>query len=120
MSILGMIKRNLRQTAVYWGNPVNNGRGSFTFDEPIEIACRWENKNEVYSSKDNSQLISSAIVYTQNELTTEGYLMLGALTDLDSSNEDSPKSIDGAYLIKKIDKISSLNNPLVFIKKIYL
>ena len=40
-------KRFCVETAVYWGNPQNDGYGGFTFDTPVEIKCRWEEKSEV-------------------------------------------------------------------------
>jgi len=39
-------KNLLRQTAVYWGSPVNDGYGGKTFAAPVEVQCRWMIKQE--------------------------------------------------------------------------
>ena len=118
MSMEQMIIRNLKQTAVYWGNPSNTGAG-YTFDSPVEIDCHWENKSEVFKNKDGRDQVSMAIVYVSQDVDIEGYLFLGDLADLDSSDEADPVSVDGAYLIERFDKIPSLSAN-AYLRKVYL
>lgn len=104
------------ETAVYWGNPVNDGFGGFTFDDPVEIACRWENKNAIdigwFSTGFPANLLQckAAVLVTQ-DLDLQGYLYLGTLDDLQAGGYDitNPISILNAYVIHRFDKI-----PMVF------
>jgi hypothetical protein len=98
------------QTAVYWGNPTNDGYGGFTFDSPVEIMCRWDDVSKVDVGPDgNIQLTRSSIMVTQ-DLDELGYLYLGSLDDFDSTVDTSkPQDIQGAYIIHRFDK-----TPMVF------
>lgn len=102
-----MISRFLKQTAVYWGGPVNNGTGGYNFDDPIEINVRWEDKQEVLEDDQGNELISRAVVYTNQQLEEQGYLYLGRLDDMESAS--SPSDITGSRRIVQIGSIPSLD-----------
>lgn len=115
------IVRLCTQTAVYWGTPMNDGYGTFTFKDPVEINCRWEDKKEVYSGSDNKELVSRAVITVLQDLDEEGYLYLGELDDFDSAADISnPKIILKAYEIKRFDKIPELGSTNKYLRKIYL
>jgi len=57
MGIQKFINRNLPEIAVYWGNPKNNGYGGFTYNDPVEISCRWEEMRQVINM-DNGERAS--------------------------------------------------------------
>ena len=119
MSIASLLSRTLKQTAVYWGSPVNDGYAGHTFDDPVEIACRWEDKGELVRDASGAEFVSRSIVYVLQDVDTDGYLFLGVLTDLSSAEEGDPEGTDGAYLIKKFDKSPSLSGS-EFVRKAYL
>jgi len=125
MSIISMIIRNCKQTAVYWGNPVNDGMGGFTFDDPVEIACRWENINEIFIAPNGDELVAKSIIYVLQDVDHEGCLYLGTLDDLLESDGESigelvPSEIEGAQIIKRFDKIPVLGSTTEFLRKVYL
>ena len=120
MSIISIISKNCKQTAVYWSSPVNDGYGGFTFAEPIEIKCRWEDKVQFIRMDDGNMQASRAIVYVLQELDEEGYLYLGTLADLDSADEDDPTIVSGAYNIKKFEKSPVLGKTNAFAYKAWL
>ena len=126
MSLESTIKRACKQTAVYWGNPVNDGTGGFTFDDAVEIKVRWEDRKEVFVAPTGDQLVSKAIVYAMQDLDENGYLYLGTLDSLYDSAEssggaiDNPKEIDGAYPIRRPDKTPVFGSTTSFIRKVYL
>jgi len=94
------IHRMLKQTAVYWGSPVPDGYGGFTFADPVEIACRWEDRQELFLREPGKEELSQAIVYTNIDLDTNGMLYLGTLADLDSDPEN-PFEVEGAMEIRR-------------------
>jgi hypothetical protein len=120
MGIGEFIANNCPQTAVYWGNPVSDQEGGYTFDSPIEIACRWEEMEQVVSGKDGNSISSRALVFVLQDLDEEGMLFLGTLDDLDSDQEHDPKSIEGINYIKRFQKTPALNSTTVFLRKAYL
>jgi hypothetical protein len=128
MGIEAMIAKNCPETCVYWGNPVSDGEGGFEFDEPIEISCRWQDMQQLISDNNGEQVTSMALVYVTQDLDEQGMLYRGTLSDLETtySPENSagdmvnPRKIEGAYFIKKFEKIPSLKSTTEFIRKAYL
>lgn len=127
MSIIDDIAEMCVETAVYWGNPVEDGYGGKTFDDPIEISCRWENVNQIVSDEKGVETTCRGLVYTTQDVKEEGYLYRGTLDDLyDSNASDSsagevynPKTITGAWAIKRFQKIPSLDGE-GFLRKAFL
>ena len=98
----------LKQTAVYWGAPVNDGYGQFTFADPIEIPCRWSDSIQVVSDGKGNDVVCKSAVMVDRDLEELGMLYLGTLDDLDSAEEGDPVSIDHCYQIKRFDKIPTI------------
>ena len=115
MSIESVIKRFAKQTAVYWGNPIEDGFGGYDYDDPVEIKCRWSERITVLSNDRAEAIICTSTVLTNSELEEQGVLYLGTLDDLldlnipshDSSDAfPQPKDIDeGAYRIVARKKV---------------
>jgi hypothetical protein len=128
MNISKFIARKCVQTAVYWGNPVNDGENHFTFNDPIEIFCRWEGKVQIVKDWDakGGEVECTAMIYVLQDLDKEGFLFLGTLDDLlDSSGDSSgdyydPMKLDEAYRIKQFEKIPALGSTTEFIRVAYL
>jgi hypothetical protein len=123
MGIEDFIVKKCKQTAVYWGDPVEDGYGGMSFGSmyPIEIDCRWENKNEIFKSSNGKEYTSRSIVYITIDLDEQGYLYLGSLDDFESTQDlTNPKIIENAFEIKRFDKSPSLNKVAEFIRKAYL
>ena len=120
MSIDKFIQKVCVQTAVYWGNPQNDGYGNFVFDEPVEISCRWEDKAQIVVSNDGAETSSDAEVLITEDLDVDGYLYLGSLTDLDSDELDNPMTVEEARRIISYDKIPMIKSTTVFVRKVYL
>lgn len=113
------ISKYLNQTAIYWGNPVMDGYGSVSYDTPVEIPCRWQEKNEEITTKEGINIISHTSVLVGTDLDEGGYLMLGTLEDIaesasmsDSESESSPDynypqptDLPDAFPIKVVQKI---------------
>jgi len=127
MGIADFISGLCKQTAVYWGSPQDDGYGTFTYADPVEIKCRWEEKREVISmigdDRKSREIVSKAQVWVLQDVDEEGYLYLGTLDSTDaltSAEEENPADIDGAYKIQLLEKTPELRGSDKFIRKVYL
>ena len=119
MSITSFIKKVCVQTAVYWGNPQNDGYGGTTFDYPVEIKCRWEDKERIQYSNMGKELHQKGEALITQDVDIQGWLYLGTLDDFDSSvDETDPLHVDGAYQIIAIDKIPLIKSTTEFVRKV--
>ena len=142
MSIPNLLVKHCKQDAVYWGNPVNDGYGGFTYDIPVEIKCRWEDKKEVFYLSNGEQAISKSVIYVMQEVDIDSKFFLGTLGVIvpspDSDGQDSqqlisdtgviteveldvdgklnPRSVDAALIAKRIDRLPILNSTNFLIK----
>lgn len=107
------------QTAVYWGNPQDDGYGGKTYDDPVEIACRWEDYTEVRREL-NETFTCRARVHVLQDLDERGRLYLGTLDDLDSADEENPETVNGAYEIKRFEKIPAVGSTTRFLRRALL
>lgn len=127
----------LNQTGVYWGGPVDDGRGGYTFvdsEGPTEQDIRWEDKRVLFSNTLGKQELSNAVAYVDRDMEVGGYLYLGtlaqveALTGIDVGVDDDdadvigdddivagggiedPRDIKGAMRIVEFEKVPDLDN----------
>jgi hypothetical protein len=54
--------RLLKGKAVYWASTGIDDAGNETYDDPIEVKCRWEEKTAIYIDKGGTNKTSRAIV----------------------------------------------------------
>ena len=96
------------QTAVYWGSPVPNGWGGFTYADPVEVAVRWTDTQERFATAGGapgntvSEILSRSVILAETDFDVKGRMYLGALIDLDSGQE--PDYVD-ALTIESFSKI---------------
>ena len=113
--------RSCTQTAVYWGTPVKDGYGGFTFDDPVEIPCRWEDRIGQFTSNKGEQVYTKATVYVLQDLEEDCWLFLGTLADLSDEDDTSqPKTVTDAFEIKRFDKLPAMGSQTEFVRKAYL
>jgi hypothetical protein len=127
MGIERFIQKICVQTAVYWASPVNDGYGTFTFDDPVEISCRWEDKSQVTISDmkrgslgQGKEITSDAEILVTQDLDKNGYLYLGSLSDLTDAEKANPATIEDARQILSVDKIPWIKSTSIFVRKVYL
>jgi len=125
MGIGSMLIRNCNDVAVYWSVTGDDGYGKKIFAEPYEIACRWEEMQQVIVDDKGNQLTSRAVVYTLQDVDEEGMLYHGLLEDLYDNGESegdisNPMEIDSAYIIKRFRKVPSLHSTSEFLRTAYL
>jgi len=131
MGIETFLSQVCTQVCVYWASPTSNGRGGYTYDDPVELYCRWKDEQQIFASNDGEQLVSKAVVHVLEDVDTDGLLYLGSLDDLETLYDDSegdssgvwydPKLIEeGLCIIKKFTKVPALRSTTQFVRKAYL
>ena len=100
---MGWFKRWMRQTATYWA-PTGPGPGptvESTYAAPVAITCRWILKQDKFVSTEGRDEVSSAVVWTEEEVVLKGYLFLG------TSTSTTPANVASAFLIRRIREVTS-------------
>lgn len=114
-----MLANQLKQTAVYWGNPQSDGYGGRTFDDAVEISVRWSDRQEMFIDTQAREQVSRAVVHVATDLAVGGYLYLGELADLSSAEEGDPLSVSTAYEIRSLSKTPDIGADR-FARKVWL
>ena len=96
----------LKQTAVYWAPSGIDDFGRPTWDDPVELDCRWEDVAEEFIDAAGERQLSAAKVFVESDVEVHGVLMLGELTDLESGAD--PLEHEDAWEILKFAKIPNL------------
>lgn len=113
---MSLITRMRRQTCVYWALLGADSAGVVDYDDfgqpqltdPTELTCRWEEITIEFLDTQGTRQLSNARVYVGQDVDLGGVLMLGELTDI--TDEDNPKENDGAWEIRRFDKLPNLRN----------
>lgn len=103
-----IIKKVLKQRAVYW-EPLGAGAdGQQTYGPPIEIKVRWtEMTTEFITDQHGGQRLSNALVMVDRDVKITGILWLGKFKDL--LFPDDPYRNEGALEIRQWTKIPTAN-----------
>ena len=108
------------QTAVYWGSPTPNGYGGSTYDDPVEISCRWDGTTQLVTNNQGKEVVSKAEILLTQDVDEDGYLYLGALSGLTIAQKANPETIDAAWKIVRFDKTPLFQSTDEFVQKAYL
>jgi hypothetical protein len=118
MGTPGFITKHLNQTLVYWANPLDDGRGWYTFDDPVEISGRCEYKVELVKTGMGEEKVSRAQVWLDREVQEKEFLCLITLDDIDSNPD--PRDVDGSMEVLAFSKIPRLGSSTEFEYKAYM
>jgi hypothetical protein len=118
--LLKFIESVCVQTAVYWGNPRNDGYGGTTYDSPVEIKCRWDGTTKRVTNNQGVEVVSQAEVLVTQDMDADGLLYLGALSDLTTTQQNDPAQVVGAYKIQRVDKNPLFRSTSEFVRTVYL
>lgn len=100
-------ERNLHHTCVYWPAPINNGYGGFSWGDPVELECRWEEAAKLFSNREGQEIIGAIAVQVTVDVEQNGMMKLGMLDDLESGEYNDPVSA-GALPIVRFDKVPTV------------
>lgn len=89
--------RHFHQTLTYWeANSTTDIYGKPTFKAPVQLSCRWEDREQQIINKKGSEIVSKSRIFVEGEIGLEGYLFLG------TSNETDPTKVEGADEIQQV------------------
>jgi hypothetical protein len=115
------IRRSCKQAAVYWANPTDDGYGGRTFDAPVEIKCRWDDREQLLSTDEGEKIISRAVVWLSADCNVNGVMWKGTLAQLTTAQKASPvKELENICLIKRMERYPGLVDPLDIVYKAFL
>lgn len=102
---MSLITKMLKQKAIWWKAGAKDRFGNVTFDDPVEIDCRWEETGKEYLNAKGETAVSDAVVYVDRDISTGDFLCLG---ELDSNPVSHPLDKAGAESVKRFDKLPNL------------
>lgn len=109
----------LKQRCVFWGNPKPDGYGSYSFDPPVELDCRWTDSVQVVSDGKGNDVVCKSVVMVAIDIQELAMLWLGLLANLTTEQKAAPGSIDHCYTVKRFDKIPTIKGAS-FLRVAYL
>ena len=99
---MGLLGNKLHQTITYWPHGGIDADGSIVFGPPAEIMGRWDEVQEVYATAAGQERRSKAKVLVDQELTVNGYLMIGTSTETD------PRALADAFPINSFNRYGNV------------
>lgn len=121
---MGLIERANKQQAVWWplGSADSGGTdyddyGNVQYATPVQIKCRWTDKNEIFVTPSGDQRTSRAMVLVDRDTPVGGLLMLGTLADV--TDVATHKANNEAWEIQAFHKIPDFKAKK-FLRKVFL
>lgn len=99
---MSFIDRIRRQQAIYWKVKGVNAQGRSTYESPIQISCRWVDRQEAKQDAQGNEFLSRAEVYVGIDLSQNDALMLGVL---ESGMTSVPPFGQGAHRVRLFEVV---------------
>lgn len=113
------IIKYLIHKAVLWPYSTKNGYGELVFGTAVGIAVRWEERSELFISKNGKELVSRAICHINQDIVPDSFMYLGELSDLSTAQKADPKLVTDAFSVKAFRSIDSVTGKDT-LRKVYL
>lgn len=105
---MSIIRRMRKQKAVWWErSDTANRHGKFTFSEPAEIDCRWDDSMSEFRTETGQVLISQATVYPDRILKEGDKLRKG---EMETDEPSDPTLLKTAFEVQRFEQIPNLKN----------
>ena len=111
---LAWYRRHLWETITYWAAPTADVWNDSTFSTPSQVEGRWEDRHEEFIDWRGELGVSNAIVYLGSEPELQGYLYKG------TSSSTTPKTLDEAFPIRRVDRLGGYRESDGYIYVAYL
>lgn len=103
---MGLIKKMRKQRATYWAkNPEPNEFGAVSWATPVEIKCRWEDKEGRILNEQDEVSESMSRVYVDRPMKIGDKLKLGTMA---TDTPQSPAEDKQAFEIQGFEKLPNL------------
>lgn len=112
-----VVRRN--QRAVLWSFSGTDKFGQPTFAAAVEIAVRWEDRQEVFVDPSAKEVVSRAVVYPEQAVTVQSILYLGTLASLSSQQKADPLSFQQAFVVRGRSSVPNVPGTFV-LEKVWL
>lgn len=102
-----IIKKVLKQTAVYWAPLGEDSSGQQAYAAPVEIKCRWTDAQQEFLDKTGQTQMTKSVVMVDRDLTLLGALRLGLIADL--TDQANPFRNSDTSEIRQTGKVPTLD-----------
>lgn len=103
---MSIISKMRKQKAVWWQrSSTPNSHGRYSYEEPVEIDCRWDDAMQEFVGSAGEVLTSKSVVYPDRELAPGDMLQEG---EIDSNTPTDPREEDGPALVRGTAKTPNL------------
>jgi hypothetical protein len=100
-----MLERALNDTVTYWEKTGATDRyGKPVLSSPVQIKCRWEDRQSQIVNKQGTEVISKSRVFTLTPISIDGYLARGTIASSD------PRPLDDAFEIQQVSSTPDLRS----------
>lgn len=106
-----------KQTCVHWEKSGTDSRGRPTYEDPVELECRWSGQVIAYVNVQGEEKMSNAIAFVDG-VSVGDVLYLGELDD-SGLDQDDPLKNSEAWRVERVDTIPNLKNSITWYK-VYL
>lgn len=103
-----MHTNDYKNVATYWGNRSVSGTGKLTFDAPVLLMTRWEERSERFVNAEGEEVVSRAVVWVKQDVEEGEYIALGDYVT--GTPITDPTVVVDAYPIRRFFKIPDLRN----------
>ncbi len=80
-NLSSVVRRFTNQTMVYWEKIGSDPFGQPVYATPVEMKCRWEDKQKVVILPDGRTVLSKGYILLASDVVESSLVFLGAITD---------------------------------------
>jgi len=105
-----------RQRAVLWvrsDTPDNYGR--FSYEEPVEIRCRWEDVAKEFRDSQGQTVMANSIVYVDRIIKVGDMLRRGEISSDEPADPRDDTLTEIAFEVQRFDQLPDLKNRLTLL-----
>lgn len=106
---MSIISRMRKQRAAYWAPASLDTYGNPVHGSPVEIRCRWEDKQERKLNGEGEEILTASTVYVDRVLAIHGFLVLLDDSGMPSGFDPDPV-VHGAREIQVFESLPNLRN----------
>ena len=103
--------RELREVCTYWATqPSDFEDGGYTFEAPLLLKCRWENKVQLVVDDQERKFQSMIQVWVDRPVQTEGFLARGDHTKVADPTAFLNTTLPIAFRVRSTSRCTDLRN----------